>query len=165
MSGEKSGYTRWDLNSLLGEIGFQNAENRKIIRTAIKMAARLRVPMTDLPRGRKRKKNVTSAHCQGVLTTERRKLIRKEWQWSSSCWLTFTSIFFIFCWWFQACQKRPQSLHQQVKARLCRRFPALAHGFGRGRQLQPQKWPGNPGWLWPDRQKNLSVGRVGRRFG
>ena len=29
MSGEKSGYSRWDLKSLLGEIGFQNAEKKK----------------------------------------------------------------------------------------------------------------------------------------
>ena len=28
MSGEKSGYSRWDLKSLLGEIGFQNAEQK-----------------------------------------------------------------------------------------------------------------------------------------
>ena len=31
-------------------------EQKKIIRTAIKMAARLPVPMTDLPRGQNRKK-------------------------------------------------------------------------------------------------------------
>ena len=56
MSGEKSGYSRWDLKFLLGEVGFSNAEQKKRIRRAIQMAARLPVPMKDLPGGRKIKK-------------------------------------------------------------------------------------------------------------
>ena len=57
MSGEKSGYSRWDLKFLLGEVGFSNAEQKKKRnRRAIQMAARLPVPMKDLPGGRKIKK-------------------------------------------------------------------------------------------------------------
>ena len=50
MSGEKSGYLRWDLKFLLGEVGFSNAEQKK----------NNEVPMKDLPGGQK--KNWAAQH-------------------------------------------------------------------------------------------------------
>ena len=71
MSGEKSGYSRWDLKFLLREVGFSNAEQKKT-KFVGQMAARLpAVPMKDLPGGRKMKKKSYELQRQTRLSVSR----------------------------------------------------------------------------------------------